>query len=909
MEKRNVKWHKMTASAAVAQLHTNAAYGLTRRAARSRLRKFGSNTLFEVGSNGFWSVWRSILADPAMLLLLFSAFLAVFFSDIGQTVCMLIALVCTGAVTVRFTSDIVALHRTVALYRVPSTYVLREGRVFEISARSVVPGDIVLLQKGDVVPADCRILDVDGRLCTRLVCRDGMGRRTVLEQVKNGDTVYPYESRVFAPNCENILYGKSEIIEGTVRAVITEVGDYTYIGAMQRSVPVATEERAALKRTMAELLPYLRILSLFLFVLLIPMTIIGLLTAPDGQGAMRTFLPMGLLCGLGAQSLLLLFFHTVLARGYRRCIRKSDSRAVPKSVGAIDKLADMTDLIILGRSASSDGIMHLYRAALGNGEVALDAHAQPQLAPLCEALELLFRAPAASLSASQQKCTVRDLEDPVLREELRRISKYDLDILTIRLKRATAYYQSDRILLEVEFKDLHQRYCFTDRVGLLYSCTDYEKDGQVYPLDSANRANLIRFFEASVKEGGRPTIIIRQHGERAVLLGILSCREQMQPFLPSVQEELAQSGVRVTYFLPTEDTETRNYVNAAKLFGAVCCKSELEEGESLIDRFADHRILLGFTDKEIRTLIRACKQKGCRIAVWGSHAEASLVQTEADLRIATDPLTADLRRAGGGLQNSIPVESGFFDGQYSRSLSLHANLLLPHATERGGGLASFLHALSAARAVRFRMRLLCRYFAIMLPFRIAMIFFSACFGTGLISGAQLLWSGLLFDLFALLWILRTPISQDRLRERTRLDERFLFQTVTDKGMLLPSLLTPTVLCIYTFIFSCIGWIGDAAAITYHFYSVLAVEGIIFFRCMRRENAWRFSKREMILSAVLLLPPLAITGLSFLLPALRTACELGDFSIASILSLPLAPLLYFLFVKIAPKLRFVRKKRK
>ena len=212
----------MTASAAAEILHTNTACGLSRKAARSRCRKLGANTLFDGEKIGWFSVWKPMLTDPSMLLFLFSVLLSLFISQLISFLAAFAAFVCVFVCTFRLMKKVKTVHQTISYYRVPTVCVLREGRVFELSARKIVPGDIVLLQKGDIVPADCRVIDTDGEVCTRLFYRDGTGKRAALEQIKNAETVYSYDSRVIAPNCENILYGKSEIILADFAQFLTQ---------------------------------------------------------------------------------------------------------------------------------------------------------------------------------------------------------------------------------------------------------------------------------------------------------------------------------------------------------------------------------------------------------------------------------------------------------------------------------------------------------------------------------------------------------------------------------------------------------------------------------------------------------------------------------------------------------------
>ena len=79
MNEKGLKWHQATTVSLCQYLHTNAACGLSRKAARSRLKKQGRNSLFDGAASKNQNHVKSLLLDPALLLMLFSALLAIVF--------------------------------------------------------------------------------------------------------------------------------------------------------------------------------------------------------------------------------------------------------------------------------------------------------------------------------------------------------------------------------------------------------------------------------------------------------------------------------------------------------------------------------------------------------------------------------------------------------------------------------------------------------------------------------------------------------------------------------------------------------------------------------------------------------------------------------------------------------------
>ena len=891
MERRNVKWHRMTAEDAVAQLHTNAACGLSRKAARSRYRKFGPNTLFDRSKRGYRDIWKSVLCDPSVMLLLFSMLLVCFFASFRTAIETTLVLIVVFVIAFCLTRKIVVMEETVSLYHVPTVYVLRDGKVFEISARYIVPGDILFLQKGDVVPCDCRLLECDGDALTRFYYRDGMGRQTALDQIKHAKTVYPYESNVSAPHCENILYGKSELLQGNVRALAIETGAYSYMGAIDTSQSKRSDPEA-LKRYFPSISPYLRGYSLILFLLIAPLTVLGLIFSPQSYGIMRVFLPICVLCGVGAQSLLLLGFRIIFADGFGQCVRKGadhQTRSIPKSSIALEKLAGITDVVVLGRSATSDGFMHLHRVALGDGEVSLIGQAQPVLDTLCEAYELLFSSPSTGFSVSSGSgSTLRDFEDPNLRAELQRISQYDAESLPIKLQSSTVRETTEGIALDATMRNGSVCYCFTENANILYACTGYEKNKKLYPFETEQRANLFRFIESSQREAGRAVIVTRQIGNRTVLIGIISCREEMQDFLPSVVEELAQCGIRVSFFLPSEDVSTLDYVNASKMSGAVLCASALKSEVDFAKYYGKYRVYCGFGAKQIRAGLHALKQQGCRFAVLGNDLEVQSLQSEAELRLACDPLQRDQKKSNGELRMSLPNERSFVGEQYSRSLSNRAHLLLPCASQRGGGLHSLLHAVTVSYSIAHRMHLFLRYLIFSHSLRTSCIALSAVLGAGLLTGAQTIYCGLLVDFVALCWIMSVFIPQDLLRNHTgSRDVKSFFNLRT----ILPPVVTGGVLAFYTFVFYRVNIFSADDAVSFLFVTLVIVLVIGLCKTMYTSGVkfdWRV---DLIPLVCILVPVILLVMISLVAPSISIAFDISMPSLIGGLSLLVGPVVY------------------
>jgi Ca2+-transporting ATPase len=151
-------WYALSAQDVTAQMGVDADQGLAAAEVERRLGEYGPNELPTEPPPSMWSVARGQLANPMniMLLIVVAASFAI--------VQIATALVVLGLVlfnVVMGTNQELRARASVdalAKLQVPRARVRRSGQVAELDSTGLVPGDIVLLEAGDVVPADGRII-------------------------------------------------------------------------------------------------------------------------------------------------------------------------------------------------------------------------------------------------------------------------------------------------------------------------------------------------------------------------------------------------------------------------------------------------------------------------------------------------------------------------------------------------------------------------------------------------------------------------------------------------------------------------------------------------------------------------------------------------------------------------------
>lgn len=153
------QWHCMSAAEVSAALASNPDEGLQSGEAAVRLEQSGLNELDEGRRRGPLRILLDQFADFMILVLLAAAVLSGIIGDIADTL-VIVAILVLNAI-IGFTQEYRAAKAMAALRRIaaPMAAVIRDGRRMTIPARELVPGDVVLLEAGNMVPADLRLTD------------------------------------------------------------------------------------------------------------------------------------------------------------------------------------------------------------------------------------------------------------------------------------------------------------------------------------------------------------------------------------------------------------------------------------------------------------------------------------------------------------------------------------------------------------------------------------------------------------------------------------------------------------------------------------------------------------------------------------------------------------------------------
>lgn len=234
-----------TAAEVLRILGTDKDKGLKRREAMERKTKYGANKLKDQEQKSLGQMILEQLNDPLILILVVAMAISLMLHELGDAI-IIITVVALNA-TVGIIQEGKAGKAVEALKKIssPQAVVLREGERMRIPAEDLVQGDIVLLEAGNMIPADLRLIETNG------VCIEEStltGESVPVE--KNADHIVEVSGD---NSCANMAYMSTYVTKGRGRGVVVATGMDTRIGHIADMLHDGKEKLTPLQVKLGEL--------------------------------------------------------------------------------------------------------------------------------------------------------------------------------------------------------------------------------------------------------------------------------------------------------------------------------------------------------------------------------------------------------------------------------------------------------------------------------------------------------------------------------------------------------------------------------------------------------------------------------------------------------------------------------
>ncbi|MGI9528101.1 MAG: cation-transporting P-type ATPase, partial [Acidimicrobiia bacterium] len=234
-------WFLVDGDDVVARLDGNRDEGLSAQAVAERLRTYGPNELESEPPPSIWQIAFKQVIDPMNIMLIAVAVVSLLLGEISTGVLVALLVLLNVVLGARQEMKVKAAVDALAKLQVPMSRVRRDGSVHEVAATELVPGDIVLLEAGDLVPADGRILR-SATLETQEAALTGESAPSPNEAGPRDDPKAALGDRT----C--MVYQNTSVTRGTATVVITETGMDTEMGRIATMLSSVERTRSPLQQ-------------------------------------------------------------------------------------------------------------------------------------------------------------------------------------------------------------------------------------------------------------------------------------------------------------------------------------------------------------------------------------------------------------------------------------------------------------------------------------------------------------------------------------------------------------------------------------------------------------------------------------------------------------------------------------
>jgi len=218
---------KLTTEEILTKYHTKEE-GLTNKEAQKRLNNNGKNIVIkEVNRSIFYFIFNSLKEEFIIILLVLAVINFSLGDKLGSLVIVLIAII-SMLIKVLEDYSVYKFNKKLRSKIVSTTKVIRDNKELEIKVENVVIGDIISLNAGSIIPADCIVINSKDLFVNESVFT---GESIPVEKKETNKKEY---DNLF--DIKNVLYMSSSVISGTAKAIVVKTGFDTYLGKIGKEI-------------------------------------------------------------------------------------------------------------------------------------------------------------------------------------------------------------------------------------------------------------------------------------------------------------------------------------------------------------------------------------------------------------------------------------------------------------------------------------------------------------------------------------------------------------------------------------------------------------------------------------------------------------------------------------------------
>jgi Ca2+-transporting ATPase len=347
-----VDWHCLDAKEVVTRLGTDAVVGLTATEAALRLSEYGPNALVEGRHRSLLALFLGQFTDFMILVLVGAALVSGIIGEPQDAVAILVILLLNAIIG---SAQEFRAERAVAALRdlaAPEAVVIRNGERTSLAASELVPGDVVVLEAGNLIAADLRLLEAIELQCDESILT---GESHAVEKTVEplSGTALPLGDRL------NLLFKGTSLSRGRATGVVVATGMQTELGRIAALLSQEPGVKTPLQQRMTR---FGRYLALAVLAICTVVFVSGLL---QGQPLVLMFLTAVSLAVAAIPEALPAVITVSLAFGARMLSRR---QSLVRNLPAVETLGSVTFICSDKTGTLTQNIMTVERLLVGGAQ-------------------------------------------------------------------------------------------------------------------------------------------------------------------------------------------------------------------------------------------------------------------------------------------------------------------------------------------------------------------------------------------------------------------------------------------------------------------------------------------------------------------------------------------------------------
>ncbi|MDD3839374.1 MAG: calcium-transporting P-type ATPase, PMR1-type [Clostridia bacterium] len=315
-------WYRYTAEQALETLKSDKERGLGDKRARQRLEEHGYNQIKSEKKTTILNMFLSQFKNFMVIILLIAAVISGFLGELNDTIIIITIVVLNAVLGVLQENKAEKALEALKNMSIPSAKVIRDGNTIQVKSTHIVPGDIVILEAGDFIPADGRIVE-----CSNLMVEESSLTGESVPVQKHQDVIQDRD--IPLGDMANMVFSTGLVTNGRAKIVVTGTGMDTEIGKIAQMIEQEDNLKTPLQIKLEELGKWLGLVAIAVC------AIIFLVGFFQGRDMLEMFMLAVSLAVAAIPEGLPAIVTIVLSLGVQRMIKKN---AIIRKLPAVETL-------------------------------------------------------------------------------------------------------------------------------------------------------------------------------------------------------------------------------------------------------------------------------------------------------------------------------------------------------------------------------------------------------------------------------------------------------------------------------------------------------------------------------------------------------------------------------------------